>query len=171
GAISVTTGSTLTINNVTNPTLGTLASGSTVVYSDAAAQTVLNATYDNLTLGGTGIKTLANTANTIVNNALTINSGVSFQLNTTTAVGLTLNGTLSGSGTMTGNNRSVLIIGGTGNFGVIIPTASPLTLNSLTINRAGLGSVTLVGDVTVKTTCVFSNGVLVLNGSTLSLAG
>jgi len=171
GTINVTASTTLTINNATNPTLGTLASGSTVVYSDAAAQTVLTATYDNLTLGGSGTKTLANTANSVVTSLLTINTGVIFQLNTNNTYTLTLNGTLAGAGTIKGGNASNLTIGGSGSFGTIIPSAAPLTINNFVVNRAGLGSITLGGNVTVRTSCNFSNGVLDLNGNTLSLGG
>jgi hypothetical protein len=171
GTINVTNNSTLTINNATNPTLGTLAAGSTVAYSDAAAQTVLNTTYYNLTLGGSGTKTLANTASSTVTNSLTINSGIILRLNTTNTYTLTLNGTLSGAGTIRGGNTSNLTIGGSGNFGTIIPSAAPLTINNFVINRAGLGSVTLGGNVTTRTSCNFSNGTLVLNGHTLTLNG
>jgi len=171
GTINITSTATLTINNATNPTLGTLAVGSTVVYSDAAAQPVLNATYYNLTLGGSGTKTLANVASSTVTNLLTINSGIAFQLNTNNTYTLTLNGTLAGAGTITGGNLSNLTIGGSGSFGTIIPTAAPLTINNFVINRSGLGNVTLGGNVTARTSCNFSNGVLVLNGNTLSLGG
>ncbi|MFI5140737.1 MAG: beta strand repeat-containing protein [Bacteroidia bacterium] len=171
GTINVMSSSTLTINNATNPTLGTLSLGSAVVYSDAAAQTILNVTYYNLTLGGSGIKTLANIASSTVTNSLTINAGVSFQLNTNNTYVLTLNGTLAGAGTITGGNVSNLTIGGSGSFGTIIPTAAPLTINNFVINRAGLGSITLGGNVTARTSCNFSNGVLVLNGHTLILGG
>src|ERR1019366_7187353 len=52
GTIGVQASSTLTIATATNPTMGVLSAGSTVVYSDAAAQPVLAATYYNLTLSG-----------------------------------------------------------------------------------------------------------------------
>ncbi|HKC67846.1 MAG TPA: hypothetical protein VKG26_06415, partial [Bacteroidia bacterium] len=171
GTINVMNNGTLTINSTTNPTLGTLASGSTVIYSDAAAQNILNATYYNLTLGGSGTKTLANTTSSTVTNSLTINSGIIFQLSTTNTLTLTLNGTLSGTGTIKGGNTSNLTIGGTGNFGTIIPSASPLTINNFVINRAGLGTITLGGNVTARTSCNFSNGVLAINGQTLTLNG
>ena len=171
GTIGVMNASTLTIASATNPTLGTLSAGSTVVYSDVAAQTVLNATYDNLTLSGSGTKTLANTASSTINNVLTINAGIAFALNTNTAYTLNLNGTLAGSGTITGGASANLSIGGTGNFGTILPTAAPLTLANFTLNRAGSGNIILGGNVTVSTSCNFSNGVLVLNGKTLTLNG
>ncbi len=187
---SVMVGSTLTANNgstisastvhvngtfsnaaANNPTLGTLAAGSTVNYSRAGAQTVVNAAYGNLTLSGSGTKTLSNTANTSVAGVLNIGAGIPFQLNTNTARTLTLNGTLAGAGTMTGGANTNLSIGGSGAFGTIIPSASPLTLRNLIINRAALGTVTMGGNITVGTTFTHSNGVLVLNGNTLTLNG
>ncbi|HEX7412733.1 MAG TPA: hypothetical protein VF411_01715, partial [Bacteroidia bacterium] len=171
GTIGVQASSTLTIATATNPTLGVLSAGSTVVYSDAVAQPVLATTYYNLTFSGSGIKTLANTASSIITNSLTINAGIAFQLNTNTIYTLTLNGTITGAGTITGGNASNLTIGGTGNLGTIIPTAAPLTINNFIINRASLGSITLGGNVTARTSCNFSNGVLVLNGNTLILNG
>ena len=171
GTVGVMNSSTLTIASTTNPTLGTLSSGSTVNYSDAAAQTVLAGSYYNLILSGSGIKSIANTANSTISNALTINSGVSLQLNTSNTYTLNLNGTLAGSGTITGGANSNLIIGGSGPLGTIIPTAAPLAIRNLGINRASLGAITLGGNVTVSSSCAFSNGVLVLNGNTLTLNG
>ena len=171
GTINVLNKGTLTINNTTNPTMGTLSVGSTVVYGANAAQTIVNTTYDNLTLSGSGTKTLANTTSTIVNNVLTINSGVVFQLNTSAAVKITLNGTISGVGTITGGTRSVLNIGGSGSFGTLIPTGGTQTLNTLLINRASLGVITLGGSFTVPTIFTHTNGVLDLSGNTLSISG
>ena len=170
GTVNVMSSSTLTINNPTSPTFGTLASGSTVVYSDAANQTMNDATYYNLTLGGSGTKKIVSTANATVTNILNISTGVVLSMNTSTADTLTLNGTITGAGTITGGTNANLNIGGTGNFGTIIPTASPITFNNLNLNRGGLGSVTLGGSATLQAGN-FSNGVLVLNGNTLILQG
>lgn len=171
GTINVTSTATLTINNATNPTLGTLAAGSTVVYSDAAAQTVLPATYDNLTLGGSGTKTITGAANTTVTSLLTINAGIALVLNANNTYSVTLNGTLTGAGTITGSNTSNLTIGGNGNFGTIISTGGATTINNFVINRAGLGNITLGGNISTRSTCNFSNGVININGHTLTLNG
>jgi hypothetical protein len=169
--ISVANNAFLIIQSALNPILGVLSAGSTVSYSRAANQTIVNAAYDNLILGGTGIKTLANTANTSVSNVLTINTGISLALNTNTTFTLALNGTLLGSGTITGGANSNLTIGGSGTFGTIIPTAAPLTIRNLSINRLGSGIITLGGNLTVSTTFSFSAGILNLNGKTLTLNG
>ena len=160
GTVNVMNHGTLTINNATNPTLGTLSSGSTVVYSGASGQTVLDASYYNVTIAGAGTKALANIASSSVANALTINSGVSLQLNTNTAYTLTLNGTVAGTGTFKGGASSNLSIAGTGAFGTLLASANPLTLANLSINRSSLGSITLGNNVTVNTSCSFTNGKL-----------
>ena len=71
---------TLTIANTTNPTLGTLASNSTVVFNAAGAQTVPNTSYGNLTISNSGTKTLAITANTIIVGNLAIENGCTFEM-------------------------------------------------------------------------------------------
>ena len=172
--ISVASNANLIIQNATaatNPLLGTLSAGSTVTYSRAGTQTVVNAAYYNLTLGGSGTKTISNTTNTSVTNILTIGSGFAFQLSTTNTLTLSLNGTLTGAGTITGGANSNLNIGGTGAFGTITPTAAPLTLGSFVVNRASLGTVTLGGNVTVSTSGTFTNGIVDLNGKTFNLNG
>jgi hypothetical protein len=169
GTINVFNLGTLTINSAANPTLGTLSAGSTVAYTRAGAQNVVNATYTNLTLGGSGNKTLANVSSTSVAGVLNIAAAVPFLINNSQT--LTLNGTLTGAGTITGGANANITIGGTGAFGTIIPTAAPLTLNTFILNRAALGVVTLGNNVTVSTTGTFSNGVLNLNGHTLILNG
>jgi hypothetical protein len=169
--ISVANNAFLVIQSAANPALGTLATGSTVTYSRAAAQTIVNATYHNLALGGTGNKTLANVSNTYVTNVLTIGSGLSLVLNANNTIALILNGTLTGAGTIAGGANSNLTIGGSGTLGTIIPAASPLTLNTLIVNRSGPGTITLGGNVTVSTTGTITNGIIDLNGHTLILNG
>jgi hypothetical protein len=52
--INVTANATLSIANTTNPTLGTLGGGSTVVFNGSAQQTIPAVTYSNLTYANTG---------------------------------------------------------------------------------------------------------------------
>lgn len=174
---STVTGSLIHVNGTlvlaggTNPTLGTLAANSTVIYSRPAAQTVVNATYGNLTLSGFGAKTLSNISNTTVNGALTINSWCTFVLNTNTARTCTLNGTLSGAGTITGGSNSRLLIGGSGNMGTLNLTGGVQTLYSFEVNRAAMGLINLNGSLTVSTIFTHSSGVLALNSNALTLNG
>jgi len=52
GTVAVSAGATLTLQNTTNPTLGTLNAASTVDYNGTGAQTIAIATYGNLSLSG-----------------------------------------------------------------------------------------------------------------------
>lgn len=170
GTADVAASATLTIQNTTNPTLGTLASGSTVAYSATAAQTVLGATYYNLTLGGSGNKSQAATATT-VSNILNIGSGIAYVLSTTNTITTILNGTITGAGTITGGTNSNLTIGGTGPLGTFNPTGGAQTLRAFIINRTSAGTVTLGGNITAGTTFTHTNGIIDLNGHLLTING
>jgi hypothetical protein len=168
GTINVT--GTLDIQDNTNPTIGTIANGSTVSYSHAGNQTILAMTYYNLSLGGgTGRKALSGT--TTVNGALTLGSGTSLRLNTATTSSLIMNGTITGSGTITGNTSAVMSIGGSGTFGTLLFTTGSQAIYSLTMNRGGLGVVTLGNALTIGNAFTQTNGVLDLNDQTLTLNG
>lgn len=171
--VSVANNAKLDLQTATagNPVLGTLSSGSTVSYSRAGAQTIIETAYSNLSLAGSGNKSLANAASCSVAGVLNIATGVPLILNTNTTFTLSLNGTLTGAGTITGGASSNLSIGGTGTFGTLTPTGATLTLNSLILNRASLGTITLGGNTTVSTNTSFNTGVLNLNGHTLTLNG
>jgi Leucine-rich repeat (LRR) protein len=97
---SANTGSnTLSVQNTTIPTLGTLGAGCTVNYS-GAGQAIAAATYQNLTLSGSGTKTFASA--TTINGNLAIGSGILANLGsglTHTSLGLYLNGVAQSSGT------------------------------------------------------------------------
>jgi len=58
GTIDVSNAGILNLVNTTYPTFGTLATGSTVRYSAAGNQTVFTTTYYNLSIQGTGTKTI-----------------------------------------------------------------------------------------------------------------
>lgn len=110
GLIDVTNNGTLTIQNATSPTFGTLSSGSTVNYARSGNQTVNNAAYYNLRISGSGQKSLANTISTSITNSLIINTGLTFRLNTSNTLSTTLSGSVSGGGSIIGNANANLII-------------------------------------------------------------
>ncbi|MGZ3862753.1 MAG: beta strand repeat-containing protein [Bacteroidia bacterium] len=153
-----------------NPAFGTLASGSTVIYSRGGNQTVVNAAYANLTMSGSGTKTVATTTNTSVSGVLTINTGVVLRLANNNSFTFTLSGTITGSGTIRGGANSILYITGTGNVGTLT-FSTALNLYKFTMDRAGGGIVTLGSALTVANAFTHTNGIINLNGKTLTLNG
>jgi len=61
--INISNNATLSIANATNPTLGVLASGSTVNFSGSVAQTIPSANYFNLISSSSGARILVNAGN------------------------------------------------------------------------------------------------------------
>ncbi len=171
GPIDVTNNSTLTIINLTIPTLGTLASASTINYAAVGAQTITSMTYNgNVTISGSGAKTYAFT--TTINGILNISAGT-FSLNTNAFRTLFLNGTITGAGTITGSTGSKVTIGGAsgGNFGTLLFTAGSQSLHTLSINRTGAGGSIILGTgLAVVTNYNHANGILNLNGMLLTIS-
>ncbi|MGZ3865259.1 MAG: PKD domain-containing protein, partial [Bacteroidia bacterium] len=152
-------------------TLGTLSSGSTVSYSRAGNQTVVNGAYQNLTMNGSGTKTLATTANTSVAGTLNIASGVILRLANSNTYTTTLSGTITGSGTVRGGNNSNLTISGSGAFGTLTFNSAAQTLYQFNVDRASNGTITLGSALTVANAFTHTNGIIDLNGQTLTLNG
>jgi hypothetical protein len=168
GTVDVTNTGSLTIQNATNPTIGSLAAGSTVNYGSAGNQTIVNANYFNLTLSGSGRKGFANTTSSSITNLVNISTGVTFRLHTVNTLTATLSGSITGAGTILGNANSNLIINGTGNFGTLT-FSTTLSLFRFIINRTASGNVNLGSNLTVSNAFVHSNGTIGLNGRLLTL--
>lgn len=148
GTLTVDAGQKLTIKGTYNVTGGTINNLGTIVFNGGAVTfpgtgvTVNNGTantLNNLEIASTGIVTLSSSL--IVSGSFTLTSGsLAIASNT-----LSLNGTLSGSGTLIGSPSSNLLVGGSGsstvNFGQTTDSITNV-LNSLTINRPS-GSFTL----------------------------
>ncbi len=125
--------------------------GSTVNYGLSGAQSIRNTTYGNLTISGSGTKTLS--GNVTVEGTLNLTAG------TMTVAGnsLTLNGPsiVRASGNLNTTSSSTLIFGGSSS-GVVIPS-SVTTLSNLTISNPN--GVTLQGALST-TTLTLSAGTL-----------
>ncbi|MGQ7946089.1 hypothetical protein [Flavobacterium sp. WC2509] len=167
------------------PTLDATSVGNIVNYNATGVQTVKSTTYSNLTLSGSGTKTLGGAVAT--NAALTLNNNTSLAMSTYL---LTLNGDLinNGSGTITGTTGGVTISGTatqniagfttTGAVSMIKTTGGAATLTgnvngaSLTINGSG-GIMSLGTGLTHTFTGDWSRGSGTLNGgsSTLKIGG
>lgn len=171
GGINLHVYGTLINASTNNPTFSTIASGSLVNYSSTGAQTIVNTTYSNLSTSGSGAKSLANTGNTTVTNSLSLGAGTTFALNTNTARTCILNGTISGSGTITGDANSNLTIGGSGTFGTITFTSGFQTIRNLIINRGAAGRVSLGSSLIVDNIFTLTNGTILINANTLTFNG
>ena len=146
GTIDVSNNATLTLTNSTIPTLGTLASGSTVKFSGSGgAQIIPTGTFGNLEINNSsGVSAAVTLA---VNGNLTLTSGAF-----TPSVALTIAGNfVDNGGTFTHNNGTVTFtgsnasIGGTDNaetfYNVVVNKTAGQTLSSsgnmATISCAG----------------------------------
>lgn len=143
----------------TNINTPTLAVNSNVIYNSSSIQTVSALNYDNLTLNSGSIKSLG--GNVSINAAL-VNNTTELSIGNNT---LTINGTASGSGTLTGSSTSNLTIGGSSSNITINMTqnsSNSRTINNLVMSRAN-GAV--IGDtLEVLNTITVSNGNLNANG-------
>jgi PKD repeat protein len=173
--IDVANKSTFTIQNTTT-SLGSFVPkngtpGSTINYAaSSGTQTIFGTTYYNLTISGAAIMNLGGT--TTVNKVLTLNAGCALTLN---GIELDLNGTITGSGTITGDiSASVYIGAATGTFGTINFTSGGQMLNQFDLGSSAAGTlITLGTDLTViddgggQSILNLSSGTLNLNGHKL----
>lgn len=143
----------------------TLNAGSNIVFNAAGAQTITADTYDGLEIGGSGVKSLAGA--TTVSGELNISAGeLSIGANT-----LTLNGTITGAGTITGSTTSNISVGGTGDLGTIDFTTGGNTLGDLTVNRTTSGTVDFEEDFTINTSVTLTEGLVNLPESAVLTLG
>ena len=150
---------------------------STINYGFAGAQSVIVAVYGNLTLSGSGIKTLQGTITPAGNLTIT---GSTFDLGTFTADRSIAGGTLSldatgvliigGTNTFPANyTANTLTVGSTVNYAGTAQTVAGLTYSNLTISGSGIK--TLGGNVTINSTLTLTAGTLAVAANTLTLNG
>lgn len=131
----------------------TLGGTSSVIYDATGAQSVTGRTdYNNLEIAGTGAKTMDGNLTTAA--ILNISAG---ELAIAANI-LTLNGTISGAGTITGSNDSDIVIGGTGDLGTIDFTTGGETLGDFTMNRGGPGTVDFEENFTIRDNLTLTEG-------------
>lgn len=131
----------------------TLGGSSSIIYDAAGAQSVSGRTdYNNLEIAGSGAKTMDGNLTT----AAILNVSVG-ELAIAANI-LTLNGTISGAGTITGSNDSDIAVGGTGDLGTIDFTTGGETLGDFTINRTGSGTVDFEEDFTIRDNLTLTEG-------------
>ena len=147
------------------PTGGSLNATSTVSFAAAANQNVYTRTYGNLTLDGSGTKTLAGGGTLNVNGSLTVNSGsITFSSGASAVnigTNLTNNGTFSPSALVTFNGTAAQSIGGTSTatFG-----------GGVTVNKSA-GTLSLAQDISVSSGLTISAGTFDLATHTVTITG
>jgi hypothetical protein len=129
--------STLTLQSATMPGSADVVinTGSTINFAQSSVVSIWPSTYHNLTISGSADKNSGGSP--VVNGVLNLN-GRNLALTNSALLTLTLNGTITGSGSLkTGNSR--LTIGGSGAFGTINFTAgfTALSVNQFNVNRTG----------------------------------
>lgn len=168
GNRTIGSGSTVTITGTFTPGGGTYTlTNSTIEFAQNGALNIPNLPYHNLTLSGTGTKSL--TTDLTINGTLTIsNSSGSLSIGANTLI---LNGGTAITGNLLGSSSSNLTISGTGgNSPSIKFDGSNNTLRDLTLSRTGTGAgVTLVSDITIVRRLVLTSGTLSVGNQILSL--
>jgi len=185
GTIDVGSAGTLVISTSTLPTLGLLAAGSTIVYNFTGNQTLTSTTsYANVTLSGSGIKTLANAVT--LSGTLTVSNGVTLDATNTV---------LTGTGSINVQSGATLIVGNVGGIngfnkttGVstystganytfngtntqVLGAALPSTVNNLTLSN-GNNVLALNASQTINGALLLSGGTdLLVGNNTLTLNG
>ena len=184
GTLSVAAGATLSIGGTnafpTNYTTNTLNPTSTVNYS-GTAQSITNETYGNLTLSGSGVKTLPVALTSIAGN-LTLNGTVT----TTTVAGLTVTGNLSiGNGTtfnaagfaLTVTGATTVGSGTSGILNITSATGAKLFTGLVTVNAGGTwnnsgnSAVSFAGGITNNGTFTAGTGVYTFQTNAQALTG
>jgi len=137
------------------------ASGAEVDYAGSAQSVWSGITYDKLTVSVAGTKSLGGAVTAA--SALSVSAGdLSIGANT-----LTVNGTYTVGGTVTGGATSNLTLNGTGNIGAFTVTSG---LNNLTLDRVG-NTVTLSSGLSIAGALALNNGTLAVSTQTLTLSG
>ncbi|MEI6678011.1 MAG: cadherin-like domain-containing protein, partial [Mariniphaga sp.] len=171
-AILTITGSNTLIVSGNWANSGTFTGNTSTVNFNGTTQSIGAGPFYNLTLSGTGTKTLG--AATTANGALAINSGVTLA---TANNGLTLGGNFVNSGTFTGGSSSITITGTTAQSIGVFTTTGTITIskNSGTATFTGSTSgnaLTFSGtspEIAINGTLAIS-GAVTLNNSTTNRA-
>ena len=170
GNRTVNTGSTITLSGTFTPGAGTFTinTGSTFIFSANGSLTIPTLPYQNLTISGTGTKTLG--GNLTVEGTLTITNSSGFL--SIGANTLTLNGdaTLT-NGKLIGSSSSNLTVSGTSatNAGIgFSQSGSNNQLNTFTLNRSSGGAI-LQDNLNIINRLVITAGNLNTNNNTIGL--
>ena len=162
--LSFTTGLLNIGGNYSNS--GTFTCGTGTVNYNGAAQQVKSATYYNLTLAGSGDKTMAGD--------ITVGRTATFTANSLVINGFTLNlnyATSVTAGTITGSSSSSISVNGAATPAMTLPGIVGGLQNLTIIKTGATNTVTLGSNLDIAGTANFTAGALVLNGKILNLNG
>ncbi|MCS6988479.1 MAG: T9SS type A sorting domain-containing protein, partial [Chloroherpetonaceae bacterium] len=188
GKTLVTSNNDLTVGgnfNLAAATSGFTGGTSTVTFNGAGAQTITRTdggtlTFNNMTVnkpsGALTLATAAATTTLSVPGTLAMTSGT-FAIGGSSTVPnvLSLGGTVTGSGTITGSTFSDLAITGSGALGTLNFTTGAQTLRRLSVNRTGstptvtLGTELSVGGSATNDTLTLTSGRIVTGTNALRL--
>lgn len=148
----------------------TYASNATIIYAGLGPQFIGNGFPSggdiNLSIDNSSGVTLSTSLDIVALRTLNLASG-NIVIGSQT---LTVNGTVTGAGGVVGGPSSNLVIGGTGNFGILTFNGTNELLN-FTLNRTGSGLVTLGGNLTVLGTFTHTNGTLAIADNIFTISG
>jgi len=175
GSVDLATLSNLTISNTTVPAIGAVSDNTTVTYNATGDQVVGEATYYNLSLSGSGTKTMNSTTGSVmINNVLSIASGITVDnqgnniLIYGASTGIANNGIATGTGRYTYSVQDASTnITGTGSFSNLeIDFSTTASTRTLTLSNA-----TSISGTLYLTDGTFANGsnLTMSNGSTIEL--
>jgi hypothetical protein len=175
GSVDLATLSNLTISNTTVPAIGAVSDNTTITYNAAGDQAVGEATYYNLSLSGSGTKTMNSTTGSImINNVLSIASGITVDnqgnniLVYGVSTGISNNGTAMGTGRYTYAVQDASTnITGTGSYSNLeIDFSTTASARTLTLSNA-----TSITGILYLTDGTLANGsnLTMSNGSTIEL--
>ncbi len=178
GTLINTAGNTINLasNSFTIASLDATAANNTIIYSRSGSQSIINTSYQNLTLSGSGTKTA--TGNLLINDNLTIDNGVTLSLSTyTLSVGLGFTSSGTSSSTLTTYNTSANPIPNdqTWNFTVRYASTSSQTVVRGTYISLNISSGNRVldngGTITITNTYTPGSGTFTVTGNTIEFAG
>ena len=106
--VDVASLSNLTISNTVVPTFGVISDNTTVNYNAINDQTIAEAAYYNLSLSGSGTKTVNSTTGSLtINNNLTISSGITLNNQGNNLLIYGVSSAISNNGVATGTGRYI----------------------------------------------------------------
>ncbi|HKC67988.1 MAG TPA: PKD domain-containing protein, partial [Bacteroidia bacterium] len=167
---AVTFASSVANGTTTGSTTSNLIINATTIAANSLFMTVGSQTLNNLTLNSAGQTLTLGTALTVSGAYTQINGIVKLNAQTLTLTGAVTFPAASSNGTITGSTTSNLSVSGTSITNTLFFTTGALTLNNFTVNSAGQ-TLKLGTALTLSGTFTHTNGIIDLNGQTLTCNG